>query len=69
MSHRIPTNPTLPMNTASKTLRKQINALIKSRRELFKLNVSSEIIASISYAIDELEDAFIAEVNFENSAK
>jgi|APHig6443717817_1056837.scaffolds.fasta_scaffold243256_2 hypothetical protein len=56
------------MTTPSKKLRKQINALIKTRRELAALNVSGFAIDAIQTAIDELEDAFIAEVNAESEA-
>jgi hypothetical protein len=49
-------------------LRKQINALIKTKRALAALNVSSEALAFIQAAIDELEDAFIAEVNNANNS-
>ena len=49
-----------------KKLRKQINALIKTKRALAGLNASSEALGFIQAAIDELEDAYIAGVNSEN---
>lgn len=48
-------------------LRKQIDALIKTKRALALLNVSGEALAFIQAAIDDLEDAYIAEVNHDNS--
>lgn len=57
------------MITNSQKLRKQINALIKSFEALKKLNVDSQTIEYINIAINDLEDAFIAEVNHENEAK
>jgi HD superfamily phosphohydrolase YqeK len=48
-------------------LRKQIDALLKTKRALAALNVSSEALSFIQAAIDELEDAFIAGVNHDNA--
>ena len=53
-------------SASSKTLRKKINNLIKARDAIVAENVSEQIIESINLAISELEDAYIAEVNFEN---
>ncbi|CAB4185112.1 hypothetical protein UFOVP1118_45 [uncultured Caudovirales phage] len=57
------------MITNSQKLRKQINALIKSFETLKKLNVDPQTIEYINIAINDLEDAFIAEVNHENETK
>jgi hypothetical protein len=53
----------------AKKLRKEINALIKSKKSLASLNVSRFALDGISQAIDELEDAYIAEVNSESESK
>lgn len=53
--------------TAAVKLRKQIDALVANKRALAALNVSEYALDAIQTAIDELEDAFIAEVNAENA--
>jgi len=50
----------------SKKFRKKIDALIKARKSLQESNVSEQVIENLNIAINELEDAYIAEVNFEN---
>lgn len=53
--------------TSLLVLRNDIDNLINTRRSLVKLNVSESALDLIDVAIDELEDAYIAEVNFQNS--
>lgn len=55
--------------TNAQKLREQIDALDDARCALASLNVSDFALDAITTAIDELEDAYIAEVNAENSAK
>lgn len=57
------------MTTASQKLRKQIDALIGVHNALCKLNVSDQAIDSVLAAVEELEDAYIAEVNHENATR
>ena len=55
--------------TASKKIRKQIDALITTHNALCQLKVSPVALDAVITAIEELEDAFIAEANHENSIK
>ena len=48
-------------------LRNDIDTLVNTRRSLVKLNVSESALDLIDVAIDELEDAYIAEVNHFNA--
>lgn len=48
-------------------LRRQINALTTVKTALDDINASETAIASVQIAIDELQDAYIAEVNFQDS--
>ena len=50
----------------TKEFRKQINALIKARKALALANVSDFALEHLDLTINELEDAYIAEVNSEN---
>ena len=51
-------------NTAP-ALRKQIKALATVRASLARLNASQAAIDAVQIAICELEDAYIAEVNYQ----
>ena len=53
--------------TSLLVLRNDIDTLVNTRRSLVKLNVSESVLDLIDVAIDELEDAYIAEVNHFNA--
>ena len=53
--------------TSLQILRNDIDTLVNTRRSLVKLNVSESVLDLIDVAIDELEDAYIAEVNHFNA--
>jgi predicted DNA-binding protein len=54
------------MKTPAQKLRKAIDALSKNLAAIIAMGCSTEARESLRFTIDELEDAYIAEINAES---